>query len=420
MRFFVYSGSMREPLCELLKACGGEISGSVHGSIPIRYAAGQDDAGHSIKSVYSHRWVLNSIQSGSLQPLADYLLEAPSSDKKKGSATKAHVKRTPARHVATAIASAGSSVSSPDFTEDMDQAILRLAKRNARELEAEPQSPVFWRKALKMLGFTECTWEDVRDRYLSVLCDTGEEDHQSGSSEGEEEVEENELAQQSVAASESKLMKFLTASSTKPRIASRRLANKAESGGGAVAPQVVDVRKNLMNGSKGHQVFGDAVPHPPPPLEEVVVVAPPSSKGPMGPLPQGLSAEDMVARLARETGCSHKVALHGLLVCGGNAGKARRYLRGGGGSGSGLRPWTVEEDALVRQATEGGGAAEAVRLLSRTRTQTEIIARCKWMVAPAKPAPAELELEGRAPSFVAGSGGGGSFATYGNFNDELF
>lgn len=325
MRFFVYVGAMRKAVCDLLEACGGVVIGSVHGSIPIRYVDADDalPLKSGPKTVYSHLWVLHSIRAGHLKPLDSYILEV-------ASAKKSASKRTPARRV-TAVSS--SSVSSPDFTEDMDQAILRLARTNARELEAEPQSPVFWRKALKVLGFADCTWEDVRDRYLSIMSDVGEEDHQSGSSDGEDDLDNELDLEKQYVASESKLVKFLTASSTKPRIASRRLAEKMNDGDVFVAPpQIVDVRKDLMNGSKGHQVFGnaddkfgqfgDGVDHHA------------MSNGMSNGISNGMSngggrsAEEMVLRLARETGVSQKVALHGLLVCGGNASRARKYLQG--------------------------------------------------------------------------------------------
>ena len=420
MRFFVYNSPMRKPLCDLVESCGGEVSGSVHGCIPIRFVASNLAVPKlGPKTVYSHKWILHSIGSAQLQPLDSYVLEVESSSAGKKSRS---AKRTPARPrqamTASSPLNSSLSMSSPDFTEDMDKAIRRLAKQNARELEVEPQSPVFWRKAHKILGFTDCTWEDVRDRYLSVLCDNGEEDHQSGSSSGGEEELDGDLERRSVA-SESKLMKYLTASSAKTRFTSRRLAEKADTGSlVVVVPQVVDVRKDLMNGTKGHEVFGNVAddhyqngsgvllssssadhvffyddfmlngamhpPLPPPP--------PPSSTFRAGSVANsgagnGVTAEEIVSRLSREAGVSHKVALHALLVCGGNASKARRYLLG---KTMASRPWTVEEDLLIRQATEGN-AAEAIKLLSRTRTQSEIIARCQWFVAPAKNLPVEAE-----------------------------
>ena len=39
----------------------------------------------------------------------------------------------------------------------------------------------------------------------------------------------------------------------------------------------------------------------------------------------------------------------------------------------------MDEDNLIRNTTDERHAAEAVRILSRARSQAEIIARCKWV-----------------------------------------
>jgi hypothetical protein len=325
IRVFVYKSFLRSSLCALLEACGALISGNVHGSLLLRVVQPEvpkTPSGRGPRNIYSHKWVLQSIQLGQLQRLDRYVVERGNNNNNEAG------KRSGGHRVL-------SFSSSREFTDDMDSAILELVRKNAVQLEVQPQSPMFWRTAWKELGFKDCTWEEIRARYLHHLCETGEEDHQSGTSEGDEDADV-ELEQQNAVAQENKLMKMLQESSTKPRIASRRLAEKKQESEGSnvmAPPVVVDVRKDLMNG-KGWQVFGHA--------------------DQKNNISNGHSAEEMVARLAREAGVSHKVALHGLLVCGGNASNARLYLSGKPLSS---RPWTAEEDALIRQATDGNAGS---------------------------------------------------------------
>jgi hypothetical protein len=84
--------------------------------------------------------------------------------------------------------------------------------------------------------------------------------------------------------------------------------------------------------------------------------------------------------LAREAGVSRTIALHALVVHSGDVLKARNYLFGVATS---TRPWTVEEDNLIRNA-HGPATVECLLKLLKTRTREEIVMRCSWLVSDAR------------------------------------
>lgn len=283
------------------------------------------------------------------------------------------------------------------WTEDMDLSLLAYAQGHQAELDADRLSPSFWKSAQTVLKLN-CTWKDAMMRYqwltmsrdaghevslrvilerisssdgslVDVLNDVDEEDYQSGSSEaGEDEYDDDELARASLASQDS-LMKMLSASVSKPRVASRRLAEKQVRGmeqpqPSMGSPSELQVRKNLQfaNG----MVEANGADHALSGRKRT------GSGGKLG----SLNARDAVSMLADEVGVSHKIAMHALIVNGGSMSGARRYL-----NGVDTRHWTVEEDNLIRDALTPQMAEESVRKLMQMRSKSEIIHRCRWMIS---------------------------------------
>jgi len=338
---FLYKSPLREALSKLLRVCGASIVGSVNNNgILIGFAKEDGTAEGDYKSkkpVYSHKWVLQSVAMGAMQALDKFVFRVPSSP----AAVKNNYHKTPVGRRGLA----ASSVSSPEFTDDMDSAILNLAQTLAEQLEVEPSSPEFWKQAHKRLGFRGCSWTDVRDRYMEHLrelqvhvepvssssgassvggIDEEEEDHQShcGDSDDEDEVDEVEFRRKSFQ-SEQKLKESIMKVAGRPN-------NKNN--------------KDLKKRSRGKN--------------------------------EPLTPKDIISDMAIKFEVSEKVAVHALLVNGGNVGKARRYLKGL----QGVKPWTAQEDELVGLVAAAlDGTVEALHQLSKTRSHAEIVARIQWL-----------------------------------------